>query len=339
MPENPRIEELRRRVQKDPASIAFAQLAEEYRRAGSYADAIETCRTGLQTHPGYLSARVTLGRALIEMDELGAAQSELEYVLAARRGESCRHSRHGRNSPPPRTPERGARRFYKSALDARAARSRLLEHDRRGAGCSRRRIVGSDDLATAPPPVAQFAAVPSPDAESRAKSGPDPSLPSWSVFSKPFTLTASEGRSKIVVRLALRDTLAVRQQSCAMRFVAAGLDGLIVTHLPNLFYLTNFLGTAGIAVVTARSALYLIVDFRYGAAVNELQASAHGCPDAEIVPVDRSYDETLVTLVRTLQAAALGVEGSNLSDRRFNQLHDKPSASRRQTADADRVSP
>jgi tetratricopeptide (TPR) repeat protein len=79
--ENPRIEELRRRVQKDPASIAFAQLAEEYRRAGSYEDAVSTCRAGLAIHPGYLSARVTLGRALIEINDLEGAGAELTVVL------------------------------------------------------------------------------------------------------------------------------------------------------------------------------------------------------------------------------------------------------------------
>jgi tetratricopeptide (TPR) repeat protein len=81
--EHPRIEELRRRVQKDRASIAFAQLAEEYRRAGRFEEAIETCRTGLSHHPGYLSAHVTLGRSLIEVGELQPAQDELKRVLAA----------------------------------------------------------------------------------------------------------------------------------------------------------------------------------------------------------------------------------------------------------------
>jgi tetratricopeptide (TPR) repeat protein len=81
--DNPRIEELRRRVLKDKASIAFAQLAEEYRRAGRFDEAIETCRTGLSHHPGYLSAHVTLGRALIEVGELQPAQDELGRVLAA----------------------------------------------------------------------------------------------------------------------------------------------------------------------------------------------------------------------------------------------------------------
>jgi tetratricopeptide (TPR) repeat protein len=79
--DNPRIEELRRRVQADPASIAFAALAEEFRRIGRYDDAIATCRTGLVRHPAYLSARVTLGRALIETGEFDAARHELETVL------------------------------------------------------------------------------------------------------------------------------------------------------------------------------------------------------------------------------------------------------------------
>ena len=81
MAENPRVEELRRRVQADPASIAFAALAEEFRRIGRYEDAIETCRTGLQRHPVYLSARVTLGRALIEVGDYAAAREELDTVL------------------------------------------------------------------------------------------------------------------------------------------------------------------------------------------------------------------------------------------------------------------
>ncbi len=83
MADNPRIEELRRRVQADPASIAFAALAEEYRRAGRYKEAIETCRTGLQRHPSYLSARVTLGRSLVQITQFDEAREVLEHVLRA----------------------------------------------------------------------------------------------------------------------------------------------------------------------------------------------------------------------------------------------------------------
>ena len=77
-----RIDELRRRIQNDPASIAFAQLAEEYRRSGQTEEAVRICREGLTRHPGYLSARVTLGRALLDLGELADARGEFEFVVA-----------------------------------------------------------------------------------------------------------------------------------------------------------------------------------------------------------------------------------------------------------------
>jgi len=98
MTESPRLEELRRRVQADPASIAFAALAEELRRAGRFRDAVDTSRAGLRHHPTYVSARVTLGRSLVELQEFEQAERELAFVLrsapdnlAARRalGELC----------------------------------------------------------------------------------------------------------------------------------------------------------------------------------------------------------------------------------------------------------
>jgi tetratricopeptide (TPR) repeat protein len=115
MADNPRIDDLRRRVQKDPASIAFAQLAEEYRRAGRSQEAVDACRAGLTVHPGYLSARVTLGRALIELGRLDEAQHELETVLkgapenlAAIRGLAEIHHRRGALTE--------ALAYYRSAL-------------------------------------------------------------------------------------------------------------------------------------------------------------------------------------------------------------------------------
>src|ERR1051325_10090830 len=83
MGENQRIEDLRRRVQRDPTSIAFAQFAEECRRAGQSDESVEICRAGLAIHPGFLSARVTLGRALLELNHLDDALAELEHVLAS----------------------------------------------------------------------------------------------------------------------------------------------------------------------------------------------------------------------------------------------------------------
>jgi tetratricopeptide (TPR) repeat protein len=119
--DSPRILELRRRVQADPSSIAFAQLGEELRRAGGNEEAIEVCRTGLERHPGYLSARVTLGRALIELSRLAEAHHELAIVveaapdnLAAIRGLAEIHQRQGEM--------REALAYYRRALE-------LARHD------------------------------------------------------------------------------------------------------------------------------------------------------------------------------------------------------------------
>jgi tetratricopeptide (TPR) repeat protein len=76
-----RIEDLEGRLAKDPNSKIFAQLAEEYRKAGRLDEAIHTCREGLQNHPNYFSARVALGRALLESGSLEEASQEFEAVL------------------------------------------------------------------------------------------------------------------------------------------------------------------------------------------------------------------------------------------------------------------
>jgi Xaa-Pro aminopeptidase len=121
------------------------------------------------------------------------------------------------------------------------------------------------------------------------------------------------------VRLAPRDILAARHAKLRQALVAADLEGLIVTHLPNVFYLTNFLGTAGIAVAT-RERLHLVLDFRYASAAKAIWDTPHGCPDAEIVPVERTYDETLVALVKRLQPKRIGIEGGHVPVNRANQL-------------------
>jgi hypothetical protein len=78
---NPRIEDLRRRLEKEPGSRIFAQLAEELRKEGDFAEAIRVSRSGLAQHPSYPSARMTLGRALFDSGDLAAARGEFEAVL------------------------------------------------------------------------------------------------------------------------------------------------------------------------------------------------------------------------------------------------------------------
>jgi tetratricopeptide (TPR) repeat protein len=76
-----RIDDLRRRLEKEPGSRLFAQLAEELRKAGELGEAIRVSREGLQRHPAYHSARMTLARALFDTGALAQARPEFEMVL------------------------------------------------------------------------------------------------------------------------------------------------------------------------------------------------------------------------------------------------------------------
>lgn len=76
-----RAEELEQRLQDQPGSRLFVQLAEEYRRLERYDDAVRTLEKGLEDQPTYLSARVLLGRCLLESGDAAGAVPELEKVL------------------------------------------------------------------------------------------------------------------------------------------------------------------------------------------------------------------------------------------------------------------
>ncbi len=83
MASNPRINDLRSRLEREPGSRLFAQLAEELRKAGELDEAIRVARDGLAGHANYPSARMTLARALFDLGDRRAARTELEAVVAS----------------------------------------------------------------------------------------------------------------------------------------------------------------------------------------------------------------------------------------------------------------
>ena len=199
MADSARIDDLRRRVQKDPASIAFAQLAEELRRAGSLDEAIETCRGGLAIHPTYLSARVTLGRALVEVNALDEARTELELVLksapenlAAIRGLAEIFHRQGQ-LPEALAQYRAALALAKNDPDLQQTVEELAKtvepqkpaHVKEGLSFEQ---ISSEIFGSAPPPAAA-----SPDSAGGAVAGASSTLPSASstLESAPSTLVQS----------------------------------------------------------------------------------------------------------------------------------------------------
>lgn len=75
------LEKLEKKLKKNPQSRLFFPLAEAYRNDGDYEKAIEIYRQGLANHPNYVSARVSLGRALLELGKNDEALAELEQVV------------------------------------------------------------------------------------------------------------------------------------------------------------------------------------------------------------------------------------------------------------------
>ncbi len=97
----------------------------------------------------------------------------------------------------------------------------------------------------------------------------------------------------------------------------AGIDALVVTHLPNVQYLTGFSGSAGAVIVLPRRAL-LVVDFRYVTAGHALASTLDG--HVTLATFERSYDEALVDLLRREGSQRIGIEAAYLPVARFNAI-------------------
>jgi tetratricopeptide (TPR) repeat protein len=69
------------RLARDPTSLAFAQLADLYRKAGRTREAVALCRDGLTRYPLYTTARLILAKALAGDGQLAPALSELRVIL------------------------------------------------------------------------------------------------------------------------------------------------------------------------------------------------------------------------------------------------------------------
>jgi len=77
------IEKLKEKLVKDPASKLFVPLAEEYKKGGQPDKAIEVLQAGLKNQPGYMSARVALGKIFLEKGMQAEAKEEFQKVVGA----------------------------------------------------------------------------------------------------------------------------------------------------------------------------------------------------------------------------------------------------------------
>lgn len=76
------IQRYEERLARDPASLAFAALADLYRKAGRIEEAIVLCRDGLQRYPHYATARLILAKACLSTGDSKSALAELGLVIA-----------------------------------------------------------------------------------------------------------------------------------------------------------------------------------------------------------------------------------------------------------------
>jgi len=79
------------RLQRDPESLAFAQLADLYRKSGRARDAIALCRRGLDRYPHYTTARLILAKTLLGEGDHDAALAELTSILGESPKEAQAH--------------------------------------------------------------------------------------------------------------------------------------------------------------------------------------------------------------------------------------------------------
>jgi tetratricopeptide (TPR) repeat protein len=78
----PEIETLSQKLETDPKSKVFAQLADAYRKSNMIDEAIEIAKKGLEIHPNYGAAHLVLGRCYLEKRIYSLAREEFERVAS-----------------------------------------------------------------------------------------------------------------------------------------------------------------------------------------------------------------------------------------------------------------
>lgn len=105
------------------------------------------------------------------------------------------------------------------------------------------------------------------------------------------------------------------------RAAALGVDCLLVTHLPNVQYLTGLRASAAALLIDA-GRVTLMADARYVTAARALADSGATPADLAVVQVRGSYDEAIRDLVRGRGLARVGVEAASLTVKRWQWLTD-----------------
>lgn len=96
------------------------------------------------------------------------------------------------------------------------------------------------------------------------------------------------------------------------------LDAFVCTNPVNIFYLTNFSGSSGVAVITPEK-VYIITDFRYFEQVEKESPQAILIKQNDLL----SGDKCLIKFLIDLDIKRIGFEANNVSVQRFNYWKDE----------------
>ena len=103
------------------------------------------------------------------------------------------------------------------------------------------------------------------------------------------------------------DRRAERQDALRAALAGEGLDALLVTHLPNVRYLTGFSGSAALLLVHAQATV-LVTDFRYAT-----QAPAEAGEAAAVEVDQKSVWDRLARVLTGLPQGSIGIEAQSLT--------------------------
>jgi Xaa-Pro aminopeptidase len=111
-----------------------------------------------------------------------------------------------------------------------------------------------------------------------------------------------------------------RAETVRRTLADTGLDALIVTHPPNLRYLTGFDGSLGALLLTLSNAV-LIVDGRYITTARDRVASSAELRWVRVELAARSLEEGLIDTIAETPARTIGVEAAAMTLSRFDRLN------------------
>lgn len=100
---------------------------------------------------------------------------------------------------------------------------------------------------------------------------------------------------------------------------ALDADALLVTHLPNVAWLSGFVSSSA-ALVLSESVLLLLTDFRYQESLARLESAGDLPTGVRIEIVEGPLDASAARFLEELGAEAVAIEAEHVSVRRFSRL-------------------